>query len=99
MKRDQEWSDLELMSCLYFHALSLEAKEDRFICYKLITPQRNDDGLRDETASFELGVALALLRWMGMEQSACRLAGAETCYNAKQQKSLCTFSFGHDELM
>lgn len=49
------------MSCLYFCALSLEAKESRFICYKLITPQRSDDGLKDETGSFELGVALALL--------------------------------------
>lgn len=87
------------MSCLYFCALCLEAKENRFIYYKLIMPQQSDDGLKDETASFELGVALALLQWVGMEQIACRLAGAETCCNTNQQKSLCTFFFGHDELM
>lgn len=81
MKSDQGWSDLELMRCLYFCALSPEAKENRFICYKLITPQRSDDGLTDVPASSELGVALALLQWVGMVQIACRLARAETCCN------------------
>lgn len=99
MKSDQEWSGLELMSCLYFCALCLEAKENRFICYKLFTPQKSDDGPRDEIASFELGVALALLRWVGVEQISDRLAGAETCRNTKQQKSLCTSFFGSEELM
>lgn len=87
------------MSCLYFCALCLEAKENRFICYKLFTPQKSDDGPRDEIASFELGVALALLRWVGVEQISGRLAGAETCRNTKQQKSLCTSFFGSEELM
>lgn len=99
MKSDQEWSDLELMNCLCFCALSLEAKENRFICYKLLTPRQSDDGLKDETTSLELGVALALLQWVGTVQMACRLARGETCCNTNQKKSPCKFFFSHDELM
>lgn len=80
-------------------ALPLEAKENRLICHKLITLQRSDDGLKEETASFELGAALAWVLWVGMVQSACALTKAETCCNAYQQKCLCKFSFSPDELM
>lgn len=55
--------------------------------------------LKDETASSELGVALALLQWVGMVQIACRLTGAETCGDTNQQKSLCTLFFSQHELM
>lgn len=41
-KKERSWAN-ELP---YFYALSLEAKENRFICYKLITPQGSDDGLK-----------------------------------------------------
>ena len=55
--------------------------------------QKSDDGLKDETASFELGVAVAWLPRVGMVQSVCRLAKGKTCSNAYQQKSLCKISF------
>lgn len=60
---------------------------NRFICHKLMTLQKSDDGLQDETASFELGVALARVQWVATAQSACRLAKGETCCNTYQQKS------------
>lgn len=73
MKSDQDWSDLELMSCLYFYALPLEA--DSFVTNRSRHSEVMTDS-KDETASFEqpgCGTGLSAMGGYGTDcMQACR---------------------------